>query len=159
RAAGDGTMSGEKLFAVVQVPAVLPRFVQLPGEKGYVFTPLETVIRMHLPELFAGMELEHATVFRVTRNSDIEIDDEVEDLLKTIEEEVRKRRRGAAVRLQIEADAPAEVEQFLMMALDLDPLDVYAVPGLLDLTGLFQIYGLPGFPQLRDPQFVPQLVP
>ena len=74
--------------------------------------PLETVIRMHLPDLFPGMKLERATVFRVTRNSDFEIDDdEVEDLLKTIEEEVRKRRRGAAVRLEIEADAPAEVEQ------------------------------------------------
>ena len=63
--------------------------------KGHVFTPLETVIRLHLPELFPGMELDHATVFRVTRNSEYEIDDdEVEDLLKTIEEEVRKRRRG-----------------------------------------------------------------
>ena len=103
----------EKLFAVVQVPAVLPRFVALPAERGHVFTALETVIRMHLPELFPGMELEAATVFRVTRNSEYEIDDdEVEDLLKTIEEEVRKRRRGAAVRLEIEAEAPPEVEAF-----------------------------------------------
>jgi polyphosphate kinase len=151
----------EKLYAVVQVPSVLPRFVPLPVERGYAFTPLETVIRMHLPELFAGMELEHAAVFRVTRNSDFEIDDdEVEDLLKTIEEEVRKRRRGAAVRLEIEADAPPEVEQFLSNALDLDPsLDVYRIPRLLDPTGLFQIHGLPGYPQLRDPQFVPQPVP
>ena len=96
-------------------------------EQGrHVFTPLETVIRLHLPDLFPGMELEQAAVFRVTRNSEYEIDDdEVEDLLKTIEEEVRKRRRGVAVRLEIEADAPPEVEQFLMQALDLDPLDVY----------------------------------
>jgi polyphosphate kinase len=151
---------GEKLFALVQVPAVLPRFVHLAGEKGHVFVPLETVIRMHLPELFAGMELLHATVFRVTRNSDYEIDDdEVEDLLKTIEEEVRKRRRGAAARLEIEADVSAEVEQFLTTALDLDSLDVYRIPGLLDLTGLFQIHALPGYPSLRDPQFVPQQVP
>ncbi|MFL5243592.1 MAG: polyphosphate kinase 1 [Gemmataceae bacterium] len=150
----------EKLFAVVQVPAVLPRFVQLPSDKGYIFTPLETVIRMHLPVLFAGMTLEHATIFRVTRNSDFEIDDdEVEDLLKAIEEEVRKRRRGAAVRLELEADAPAEVEQILTSALDLDPVDVYRLPGLLDPTGLFQIYGLTGYPHLRDPQFVPQPVP
>jgi polyphosphate kinase len=154
----------EQLIAVVQVPSVLPRFVQLPADPGptprHVFAPLETVIRMHLPELFPGMRIEHDTVFRVTRNSDFEIDDdEVEDLLKTIEEEVRKRRRGAAVRLQIESDAPAEVEQFLMTALDLDPTDVYRNPGLLDLTGLFQIHGLPGYPHLRDPQFVPQPVP
>jgi polyphosphate kinase len=154
----------EKLFAVVQVPAVLPRFVVLPGESNgstrYVFTPLETVIRLHLPVLFPGMRIEHDTVFRVTRNSDFEIDDdEVEDLLKAIEEEIRKRRRGAAVRLQIEADAPAEVEQFLMTALDLDPADVFRNPGLLDLTGLFQIHGLPGYPHLHDLQFVSQPVP
>jgi len=163
-----------KLFALVQVPAVLPRFVQLPpqpnpsppgadgqGVKGtHVFVPLETVIRMHLPELFGGMQLLQETVFRVTRNSDYEIDDdEVEDLLKTIEEEVRKRRRGAAARLEVEANATAEVEQFLSSALDLDGLDAYRIPGLLDPTGLFQIHGLPGFPHLRDPQFVPQQVP
>ena len=86
-----------------------------PAEKGHVFVPLETVIRLHLDDLFPGMTIDQATVFRVTRDSEYEIDDdEVEDLLKTIEEEVRKRRRGAAVRLEIEADAPAEVEQFLI---------------------------------------------
>jgi polyphosphate kinase len=147
----------DRLLAVVQVPAVLPRLVQLPSEKGHAFTPLETVIRMHLPDLFPGMELGKATVFRVTRDSEYEIDDdEVEDLLKAIEEEIRKRRRGAAVRLEIEADDPPEVEQFLMNALDLEPVDVYRVPDLLDLTALFQIHGLPGYPQLRDPLFVAQ---
>ncbi len=148
------------LFAVVQVPAVLPRFLPLPAERGYAFTALENVIRLHLPELFSGMELRHATVFRVTRNSDFEIDDdEVEDLLKTIEEEIRKRRRGAGVRLQVDADAPAEIEQFLMSVLDLESADVFRVPGLVDLSGLFQIHSLPGHPHLRDPQFVPQPVP
>src|SRR5205807_3946692 len=103
-------------------------FVALPTPAGpgpkHAFTPLETVIRLHLPELFPGMILTDDAVFRVTRNSDFEIDDdEVEDLLKTIEEEIRKRRRGAAVRLQLEAEAPGELEQFLMTALDLDPGD------------------------------------
>ena len=150
----------EKLFAVVQVPAVLPRYVQLPADKGYAFAPLETIIRLHLSELFPGMDLDHATVFRVTRDSEYEIeDDEIEDLLKAIEEEVRKRKRGAAVRLEIEADAPHEIEQFLMTALNLEPADVYRVPNMLDPTGLFQIYNLPGFTHLRDPQFVPQPVP
>ena len=147
----------EKLFAVVQVPAVLSRFVLLPTEKGYSFAPLETAIRLHLGELFPGMNLDHATVFRVTRDSEYEIDDdEVEDLLKAIEEEVRKRKRGAAVRLEIEAEASSEIEQFLMSALNLEPSDVFRVAGMLDPTGLFQIYGLPGFVHLRDPQFVPQ---
>jgi polyphosphate kinase len=150
----------DTLFAVVPVPSVLPRFLSLPTERGHAFTALENVIRLHLPELFSGMELKHATVFRVTRNSDFEIDDdEVEDLLKTIEEEIRKRRRGAAVRLQIEADAPNEIEQFLMSVLDLEAADVFRVPGLVDLSALFQIHSLPGLPHLRDPQFVPQPVP
>lgn len=152
----------DKLFAVVQVPSVLPRFVALPLKQPGVqaFAALETVIRLHLPTLFPGMEIEHATVFRVTRNSEYEIDDdEVEDLLKTIEEEVRKRRRAFAVRLEIELDAPSDVSNFLMQALDLEASDVYPMRDLLDYTGLFQIYGLPGFPELRDPQFVPQPVP
>jgi polyphosphate kinase len=149
----------ERLFAVVQVPAVLPRFWPLPADKGHAFTSLETIIRMHLPDLFPGMKLENEAVFRVTRNSDFEIDDdEVEDLLKTIEEEVRKRRQGAAVRLEIEADAPPDLEQILMDRLDLDPIDVYRIPGFLDPTGLFQIHSLPGYPQLRDSHFVPQPV-
>jgi len=150
----------EKLFAVVQVPAVLPRFVQLPVETGYAFTSLETVIRLHLGDLFPGMTLNDAVAFRATRDSEYEIDDEeVEDLLKAIEEEVRKSRRGNAVRLEIEADTPTEIEQTLIVALDLNPNDVYRIPGVLDLTGLFQINGLPGFVHLRDPQFAPQAVP
>jgi polyphosphate kinase len=150
----------EKMFAVVQVPAVLPRFMQLPSEKGHVFVALETVIRMHLMDLFPGMQLGPGSVFRVTRDSEYEIDDdEVEDLLKTIEEEVKKRRRGDAVRLEIETDAPAEIEQFLTNALNLDAQSVYRIPGMLDLTGLFQIYSLPGYPHLRDPQASAQLVP
>ncbi|HVS36673.1 MAG TPA: polyphosphate kinase 1 [Gemmataceae bacterium] len=153
----------EQLFAVVQAPAVLARFVQLPVEPGgaikHVFTGLETVIRMHLPDLFPGMMLGADAAFRVTRDSDIEIDDdEVEDLLKAIEQEVRKRRRGAAVRLQIEDGAPVEIENFLTRALGLDASDVIRIPGMMDLNGLFQIHGLPGYPHLRDKQFVPQPV-
>jgi polyphosphate kinase len=150
----------EKMFAVVQVPTVLPRFVQLPAEKGHVFVPLETVIRLHLVDLYPGMQPEQASIFRVTRDSEYEIDDdEVEDLLKTIEEEVKKRKRGDAVRLEIEAGAPPEVEQFLTTALDLDAPDVYRLPALLDLTGLFQIYSLPGYLHLRDAQASAQMVP
>ena len=150
----------KRVFAIVPVPAVLPRFVFLSADKGHVFTPLETVIRMHLPELFPGMELDHPTVFRVTRDSEYEIDDdEVEDLLKTIEEEVRKRRRGAAVRLELETGASPEIEQRLLGWLDLEEQDLYRIPRVLDLTGLFQIHALPGYHHLRDPQFVPQPIP
>ncbi len=147
----------EPLFAVVQVPAVLPRFVSLPAKKGHAFVLLETVIRLHLPELFLGMELLHASAFRVIRDREYELDDdEVEDLIKTIEEELRKRRRGAAVHVDVEADAPPALVEFLTTAFDLQPQDVTPMPGMLDLTGLFQIYNLPGYDQLRDPPFVPQ---
>ena len=150
---------GEKLFAVVQVPAVLPRFVQQQIDTGHLLIPLEALIRLHLPDLFPGMEIEHATVFRVSRNSEYEIDDDdVEDLLKAIEEEVRKRRRGFAVRLEIEANAHPAIANFLSQALDLDAGDVYEYDGLIDMTGLFQINALPGFPHLRDPQVAPQPV-
>jgi polyphosphate kinase len=156
----------EELVAFVQVPSVLSRFVPLPSEGAkdgtprHVFVPLETVIRLHLDELFPGMVLQNDVVFRVTRDSEYEIDDEeVEDLLKAIEEEVKKRKRGAAVRLDIEAGGPPEIEQFLSSMLDLEPIDVYATPGLLDVSGLLQLHSIPGFPHLRDPQFTPQAVP
>lgn len=155
----------DPLYAVVQVPGVLPRFVQLPsseptrnGVQGplYALAPLEEVIRLHLKDLFPGMDLGEAVCFRVTRDSEYEIDDEgVEDLLLAIEAQVKARKRGHAVRLEIEAGAPADVEQFLTNALDLDPSDVYPITGLLDASGLFQVYGFPGFSDLRDRPFVP----
>jgi polyphosphate kinase len=147
----------EPLFAVVQVPTVLPRFLELHTSKGHAFIPLETVIRLHLAELFPGMELLHNSAFQVIRNREYEIDDEeVEDLLKTIEEELRKRRRGHAVHLALEADAKPEIVDFLTGSLDLDRTDITSAPGLLDLTGLFHFYNLPGYNELRDPPFVPQ---
>jgi polyphosphate kinase len=168
----------DPLYAVVQVPAVLPRFVQLGGNRttdaidppaanpeargaaaiAYEFCPLEDAIRLHLSDLFPGMELGEAFVFRVTRDSEYELDEDVDDLLRAIEASVKQRRRGHAVRLEIEANAPADLEQFLVASLDLHPEDVTRIDGLLDLTGLFQIYGLPGFADLRDPPFTPALV-
>jgi polyphosphate kinase len=178
----------EPLYAVVQVPGMLARFVLLQVNKtvanesgvvavrderadsssssqdirlpdyGVALCPLEDVIRLHLGELFPGMELTETHAFRVTRDSEFEIDDEVDDLLQAIEDSVRKRRRGHASRLEIETTMSADLEQFLTAALDLHAADVTRVPGLLDLTGLFQIYGLPGFADLRDPPVVPTLV-
>ncbi|CAN5516947.1 polyphosphate kinase 1 [soil metagenome] len=146
----------DPLYAVVQVPGVLSRFVALPQTgSGHVFLPLEDVIHLHLSELFPGMEITGAVAFRVTRDSEFEIDDEAEDLLRAVEDSVRKRRRGHASRLEIEDAASPELETFLTSALDLHPDDVTRAPGLLDLTGLFQIHSLPGYADLRDPPFVP----
>ncbi len=146
-------------FAVVQVPSVLQRMVPLPSDPNTAaFVPLEVAIRQHLPELFPGLTIERVVGFRVTRDSEFELDEDVEDLLRAIEENVKQRRRGEAVRLELEVDAPGEVEQFLVQVLDLSADDVYRVPALLDLTGLFQIHGLHGFADLKDPQFTPVLV-
>jgi polyphosphate kinase len=149
----------EPLFAVVQVPAVLQRFVQLPTRSGHCFVPLERVIRMHLPEIFLGMELMASSAFQVIRNREYEIDDEVEDLMKTMEEELRKRRRGAAVHLYVKDTASQPLVEFLTSAFDLDSEDVTRVASMLDLTGLNQLYALPGYDQLRDPSYVPRPVP
>ena len=154
--------TGGKMFALVQVPSVLPRFIALPprvsGPK-HAFLPMEDLIRLQLPELFPGLNIEHVSAFRITRDSDLEIDnDEVDDLLKAVEEQIRKRKQGMAVRLQLEASAPEETEFFLSQALDLDIHDVYRTDGLLDLTGLFQIHAIPGYPHLRDPHFLPHPV-
>jgi len=147
----------EPLFALVQVPSLIPRFVALntPTEHSAAFIPLETMIRLHLGDLFPGMDIQQVLGFRVTRDSEYELDDEVEDLLRAIEENVKLRRLGHPVRLEIEADAPPEVEQFLIGSLNLHPDDVTRVPGMIDLTGMFQVHALPGFPELRDPSFVP----
>ncbi|MFO0811765.1 MAG: polyphosphate kinase 1 [Gemmatales bacterium] len=149
----------EPLFAVVQVPAVLQRFVQLPSRSGHCFVPLERVIRMHLPEIFLGMELLASSAFQVIRNREYEIDDEVEDLLKTMEEELRKRRRGAAVHMYLKDTASQPLVEFLINAFDLAAEDITRVPSMLDLTGLNQLYALPGYDQLRDPSYVPRQVP
>ncbi len=153
----------DPLYAVVQVPGVLPRFLPLPESTEEVrpkhaFVPLEDVIHLHLGDLFPGMEIAAAVCFRVTRDSEFEIDDEAEDLLRAVEDSVKKRRRGHASRLEIEDTASHELEAFLTTALDLHPDDVTRVNGLLDLTNLFQIYSLPGFAELRDPPFVPVAV-
>lgn len=149
----------EPLFAVVQVPAVLQRFVPLPTRSGHCFVPLERVIRMHLPEIFLGMELMASSAFQVIRNREYEIDEDVEDLLKTMEEELRKRRRGAAVHLYLKDTASQQLVEFLINAFDLANEDVTRVPSMLDLTGLNQLYALPGYDQLRDPSYVPRPVP
>lgn len=176
-------LEADPLYAVVQVPGVLPRFVALPTAGGsksvsgdgknshlngepvasslpaHAFLPLEDAIRLHLGELFPGLEIGPAVAFRVTRDSEYELDDEVDDLLEEIEAHVRARRRGHPVRLEIEDGAPPGLVQFLTDGLKLKAADVCQVPGLLDLTGLFQIYNnVPGFADLRDPPFTPAAV-
>jgi polyphosphate kinase len=146
--------TGEERFARVKVPSLLPRFVELPDEMRFV--PLEQVIAAHLGELFPGMEILEHHPFRVTRDADIELNDEAEDLLAAMELVLRQRTKfGVAVRLEVDSRMTPDVLDLLCRELDLASADVYVVDGPLDLTGLFALYGLRR-PDLKYAPFKPQ---
>jgi len=154
--------SGQQLYGVVQVPALLDRVVALPGggAERLRFVLLEEVIAAHLDDLFGGFKVLAHTVFRVTRNTDLAInEDEAEDLLQTIEETLRQRILGEAVRLEIRASGDARFAQMLMGALDLRERDVYRVNGPVDLTALMALHRGEGFRTLRDEPLVPRPSP
>jgi polyphosphate kinase len=149
--------SGEQRFARVKVPPLLPRFVTVPGTARFV--PLEQLIAAHLDVLFPGMEVLAHHPFRVTRDADIELNDESEDLLAAMEVVLRQRTRfGAAVRLEVDATMSAEVLELLCRELELDGTDVYHVDAPLDLTGLWDIYARRR-PELKFRGFAPQTPP
>ncbi len=150
------------IIAVVQVPAVLPRLVEVSVESPAraAFVLLEDLIAMHVGELFPGFRTVSCTAFRVTRDSDLTIDeDEADDLLKTIQKELRRRDRGHAVRLEMAENTPPDVQTFLQKALRLDNDDVYAVPGPLHLSDLNAIYNHEALREMKDEPFVPQEAP
>jgi len=149
--------SGESRFARVKVPPLLPRFVVLPD--GQRFVPLEQVISAHLDALFPEMSLGAQVSFRVTRNADLTLaEGEADDLLAAVEMELRRRRFGKAVRLEVEAGAPADVRDLLVRELELGPEDVYEVDGPLDLSGLWALYTLER-PDLHDEAWAPMTPP
>lgn len=151
----------EELFARVKVPKVLPRFVPLPEElriqhKGqpahWTGVPLEQAIAHNLESLFPGMNIQEYHPFRITRDTDLEVqEDEADDLLQAIEQELRKRRiGGSTVRLEIQSSIPEQVRARLLRELDLDESDVYEIEGLLGLGDLMSFMALP-LPELKDP--------
>jgi polyphosphate kinase len=129
-------VTGLRRFARVKVPPLLPRFLGLPD--GERFVPLEQVIAAHLDALFPGMEIINHHVFRVTRDADLDVEeDEAEDLLAAIETELLRRRLGASpVRLEIHASTTMEVRSLLMRELELEASEVYSVEGMLGLSAL-----------------------
>jgi polyphosphate kinase len=146
-------IAGERRFARVKVPPVLPGFLSMPDEERFV--PLEQVIAAHLDALFPGMEIESHHPFRVTRNADLTLEEEeADDLLEAVEMELRRRRFGRAVRLEVDASTTGEVRTLLTRELDLQPEDVYDVAGPLDLTALWIVYNLDR-PELKDEPFAP----
>ena len=149
-------------FAVVQVPAVLDRVVVVStqGEERVRFILLEDIIARHLRELFGGLRVISHTVFRVTRNTDLTIQEEdAEDLLETIEESLRQRMRSDPVRLEISADAAEVFIGLLTDAHDLEPRDVYRVDGPIDLTVLMALHRREDCAALRDEPLVPRVSP
>jgi len=149
-------------LAVVQVPAVLERLVRIPAATGQAFALLEDVIAAFAGDLFPGYAVKQATAFRVTRNWDLDIDEEEsEDLLNTVKDELRRRDRGAAVRLELSGDAPADLAQALGNALKLAEPDIYRVRSPLqpiDLLGLVEVDPRPELRvELLQPSVPPEL--
>jgi len=133
-------VTGERLFARIKVPPILPRLMEV-GDKTYVL--IEQVIAANLDTLFPGMEILEHHLFRVTRNADIAIEEEeAPDLLEAIEEELRKRRFGKVVRLEIERSMPHATRALLMRGLAVEAEDVYEISGMLDLNALTEIADL-----------------
>ncbi|MEA2474392.1 MAG: polyphosphate kinase [Thermoleophilaceae bacterium] len=140
-------------FARVKVPKeVLPRFVPI-GDGAYV--PLENAIARHLDQLFPGMEVVSHDVFRVTRDADFTVSDEADDLLEAVENELRRRRFGEVVRLEVGATMDAELRERLVGWLQVEERQVYDVEGMLDLTDLWELYKVEGHSDLRDPPHSP----
>jgi polyphosphate kinase len=148
------TLRRQLRFARVKVPPLLPRFVALPD--GHRFITLEQVIALHLQALFPGMEIVSHHAFRVTRDADLElVDEEAADLLATIQSELRRlQRKAAVVRLEVEASMTDEVLGLLVRELELEPTDVYRTDGILDLSALWALYELDR-PDLKDEPWNP----
>src|SRR6266478_1928107 len=155
---------GEPLHAIVQVPRVVPRLILMPRGTGanepWEYIYLASLIKQHIGELFPGLILDGVHAFRVTRNSDLYIDDEeAENLLRTIEQELRRSSRGNAVRLEVEADCPKDFRDLLLNFFDLQEADLYKLDGPLSMTHLMPLVTNDAFAKLKDRPFQPATDP
>jgi polyphosphate kinase len=146
--------------AIVQAPRSLPRLIQLPvemsGTNGSNFVFLSSVIHAFVEQLFAGIEINGCYQFRVTRNSDLYVDDEdVDDLMRALEGELFESRYGDEVRLEIAHDSPAELTEYLLQHFQLTRDDLYQVPGPVNLNRLLAVYDLVNRNDLKYPPFTP----
>ena len=152
--------TNERVFARVKVPQILPRLLEVEPNR---FITIDQVIEANLNDLFTGMQVVESHLFRVTRNADFTVEeDEADDLLMAIEEELRRRRFGEAVRLEVERTMPAATRNLLLRGLGLEADDCYEITGMLDLTALYRIAELE-IPELRaapwTPVTPPRLIP
>ena len=149
---------GELEFAMVQVPSVLPRIVELPretmedGTEQRVVILLEEIIERNMPSLFLNYDIVASHPFRIMRNADLSIDEEeAVDLLEEIQKQLKKRQWGEAIRLEIESNVDKRLLKILKKELSISSQDIFRIPGPLDLTFLMKMYGLEGFEALRLP--------
>jgi polyphosphate kinase len=147
----------EKFFATVQIPSILPRMVFLPTKnKVFKIFLLEDLISMHINDLFLGHEIISVNPYRIIRNADLTIEEEeAEDLLREIENSIRQRKWGQAVKLEVRNNVEDDLCSYLTEELDIHQKDVYYQNGPLNLSFLMGLYNLPGFDQLKDPKFTP----
>ncbi|WP_299447438.1 RNA degradosome polyphosphate kinase [uncultured Phascolarctobacterium sp.] len=148
---------GEHSMGLIQVPSVLDRILEIPPDNKRTFVFLEDIIASHCQDLFKGCQILDVVPFRVTRDSDLDLEEEESvDLMKEVEESLRKRKRGATVRLEIFKTNNNRIKKFLEENLDVTDLEVYEINGPLDPTCFFKFTGLKGmWPWLYEP-FVPQ---
>ncbi|RMD90889.1 MAG: RNA degradosome polyphosphate kinase [Alphaproteobacteria bacterium] len=146
---------GRGLKALVPIPAQIARFVRVPG-RGVRFLPLEELVLEHVAALFPGYEVRGSCCFRVLRDSDLEIEDEAEDLVREFETALKRRRRGEVIRLTISAGAPAALRELVMRELHVSPREVFEVRGLIGLAQLSELV-IDSRPDLLWPPFTPRV--
>ncbi len=148
-----------EILARVKVPKeLLGRFLRI-GDGEETLVPLDDLIAANLAALFPGMEVVDHALFRVTRDTDYDVSDEADDVMQAVEEELRRRRFGEVVRLEVEAEMNERLRAQLVNALGVEEHEVYESEGLLDLADLWDVVGLPGHDDLRDPPFTPVTPP
>ncbi|MCG8447989.1 MAG: polyphosphate kinase 1 [Pirellulales bacterium] len=155
------------LFAVVQLPQVLPRFINVGGSQENAFVLLEDILAAKLPELFGGYEIAHHASFRITRDMDVDLlEQEADDMLRAIELRLRARNRSEAVRLEVQTNIGRDLlsmlieEENLHQKYEVDGenySEIYRIDGMLDMTSLWEIVGIRDREELREPDFVPHL--
>lgn len=138
----------ETFFAVIQVPSVLPRFIELPSKDSRDFILLESIIISRLDELFELFKIKAYSPFRITRDSDLDIDEDTDDLMSEIEKSIKQRRRGKPIRLEISDKCDKSLKKFLVQMLEIDDSEIYELHGPLDLTFLSKFASISGSDKL-----------
>jgi len=152
----SATPESAKKLAIIPIPGSLPRFVTLPASEGTHLARIEEVVAGHAGDLFPGHEVVATTVFRLIRDADLTIDDDADDLLRTMEHAVRARRSSSVVRVSVAAGADPLITQWLLDYCGIERDDLYEVDGMLDASALKEIASRPGFDALRYPEWPPQ---